>query len=28
MTVEQVVMLGLVNHVDEHFGSIRRAIGR
>jgi DinB family protein len=28
MTVERVIMLGLVHHVDEHFASIRKAIGR
>ena len=28
MTVEQLVVNGLVNHVDEHIGSIRKTIGR
>lgn len=27
MTVEQVITLGLLNHIDEHFGSIRRTVG-
>jgi uncharacterized protein (TIGR03083 family) len=28
MTAEQLIMRGLVNHVDEHLASIRKAIGR
>ena len=28
MTAEQVVTGGLFAHIDEHFGSIRRAVGR
>jgi len=27
MTAEQLVMRGLINHIDEHFGSIRKTIG-
>ncbi len=27
MTAEQVIMSGLINHIDEHFGSIRKTIG-
>ena len=27
MTAEQVIMNGLIRHIDEHFGSIRKAIG-
>ena len=27
MSSEQLVMLGLINHIDEHFGSIRKTIG-
>jgi hypothetical protein len=28
MTVEQLITAGLLNHIDEHFGSIRRTVGR
>ena len=28
MTDEQVVMGGLINHIDEHFGSIRSTVGK
>jgi hypothetical protein len=28
MTVEQVITNILINHIDDHFGSIRKAIGR
>lgn len=28
MTAEQLVQRGLVNHIDEHFGSIRKAVAR
>jgi hypothetical protein len=28
MTAEQVVMGGLINHIDEHFGSIRKTVGK
>jgi RNA-splicing ligase RtcB len=28
MTAEQLIMRGLVNHVDEHLASIRKTIGR
>jgi hypothetical protein len=28
MTVEQLVTAGLLAHLDEHFGSIRKAVGR
>jgi hypothetical protein len=28
MTAEQVVMGGLINHIDEHFGSIRTTVGK
>jgi hypothetical protein len=27
MSAEQVITLGLLHHVDEHFGSIRQAVG-
>ena len=27
MSAEQLVMRGLVNHIDEHFGSIRKTVG-
>ena len=27
MTVEQIITGGLLNHVDDHFGSIRKTIG-
>ncbi len=27
MTAEQLIMLGLVGHIDEHMGSIRRTVG-
>ena len=27
MTAEQLVQLGLLNHVEEHFGSIRKTVG-
>jgi len=27
MTAEQVITLGLLNHVDEHFGSIQKTVG-
>jgi len=27
MTVEQIIIGGLLNHVDDHFGSIRKTIG-
>ncbi len=27
MTAEQLVMGGLINHIDEHFGSIRKTVG-
>ena len=27
MSAEQLVMGGLINHIDEHFGSIRKTIG-
>lgn len=27
MTAEQVVMGGLITHIDEHFGSIRKTVG-
>jgi len=27
MSAEQLVMRGLINHIDEHFGSIRKTIG-
>ncbi len=27
MTVEQIIVGGLLQHVDEHFGSIRQAVG-
>jgi len=27
MTAEQLIMLGLVNHIDEHMGSIRKTVG-
>jgi len=28
MTAEQVVMGGLITHIDEHFGSIRKTVGQ
>jgi hypothetical protein len=28
MTVEQLLMLGLINHIDEHVGSIRKTVGK
>jgi Mycothiol maleylpyruvate isomerase N-terminal domain len=28
MTAEQLVMAGLINHIDEHIGSIRKAVGK
>jgi hypothetical protein len=28
MTVEQLVALGLIGHIDEHVGSIRKTVGR
>jgi DinB superfamily len=28
MTVEQLVVMGLITHIDEHFGSIRKTIAR
>jgi hypothetical protein len=28
MTAEQLIMLGLLNHIDEHMGSIRTTVGR
>ena len=28
LTAEQVVMGGLINHIDEHFGSIRTTVGK
>lgn len=28
MTVEQLIISGLIGHVDEHFGSIRNTVGR
>jgi hypothetical protein len=27
MTAEELITLGLLNHIDEHFGSIRRTVG-
>jgi len=27
MTVEQIITGGLLHHVDDHFGSIRKTIG-
>jgi hypothetical protein len=27
MTAEQLIMLGLVGHIDEHMGSIRKTVG-
>jgi len=27
LTAEQIISLGLLNHIDEHFGSIRKTIG-
>lgn len=27
MSSEQLVMRGLINHIDEHFGSIRKTVG-
>ena len=27
MTAEQLVMGGLINHIDEHYGSIRKTVG-
>jgi len=27
MRAEQLVMLGLIDHIDEHVGSIRKTIG-
>lgn len=27
MTAEQLIISGLINHLDEHFGSIRRTVG-
>ena len=28
MTAEQLVTRGLIGHIDEHFGSIRKTVGR
>jgi hypothetical protein len=28
MTAEQLAMGGLINHIDEHYGSIRKTVGR
>jgi hypothetical protein len=28
MTVEQLIAAGLINHIDEHYGSIRKTVGR
>jgi hypothetical protein len=28
MSAEQLVMLGLITHIDEHFGSIRKTVGK
>ena len=28
MTAEQVIVGGMITHIDEHFGSIRRTVGR
>jgi hypothetical protein len=28
MTAEQLIASGLLNHIDEHFGSIRKTVGR
>ena len=28
MTVEQLITAGLLGHIDEHFGSIRKTVGR
>lgn len=28
MTAEQIIVGGLITHIDEHYGSIRRTIGR
>ena len=28
MTAEQVITRGLLDHIDEHFGSIRKTVGR
>ena len=27
MSAEQVITLGLLHHIDEHFGSIRKTVG-
>ena len=27
MTAEQLIMLGLVGHIDDHMGSIRKTVG-
>jgi hypothetical protein len=27
MTAEQLITLALLNHIDEHFGSIRKTVG-
>jgi hypothetical protein len=27
MTAEQLITLGLVGHIDEHMGSIRKTVG-
>jgi hypothetical protein len=27
MSAEQIVTGGLLNHIDEHFGSIQKAVG-
>ena len=27
MTAEQLIMLGLVGHIDDHTGSIRKTVG-
>jgi len=28
MTAEQLVTRGFIGHIDEHFGSIRKTVGR
>jgi hypothetical protein len=28
MTAEQLIVAALLNHIDEHFGSIRKTVGR
>jgi len=28
ITAEQIITMGLLNHIDEHFGSIRKTVGR